>query len=246
MLIKIRAYMKNSIVLGVLLLTSSLAWSADNSVKSMTLDLNNLPHKIVLVDPEVIVKELSVGGVAEKVDEWSNQAKTNINNALNSQIASKHLFDKVDQPTDLPPEQEAALEEHVALYDVVGFNAFYFGRAQFDGWKHKKTEFDYTLGNGLKELADKTGADAALFIVGEDHVSSGGRKAARFFAAVLGVYLPASPTFLSVGLVDLKTGNLLWMNYAVAADTKDLRKPEDVNAMMTELFAQYPGRVAAK
>lgn len=238
--------MKNKLVFLLLVLASSLAWSADNSVKSAALDLNNLPHKIVLVDPEVIVKELSAGGVDEKMDEWSKQAKTNINNALNNQIASKHLFDKIDQPQDLPAEQQAALEEHVALYDVVGFNAFYFGKSQFDAWKHKKGEFDYTLGNGLKGLADKTGADAALFIVGEDYVSSGGRKAARLFAAVFGVILPASPTFLSVGLVDLKTGNLLWMNYAVAADTKDLRKPEDVNAMMDDLFLQYPGRGASK
>ncbi len=232
-------------ILCIALLLSSLStWAADNSMKSATLDLNNLPHKILLVDPEVLVKELSVGGLPEKVDEWSNQAKTNINNALNNQINNRHLFDKVDQPKDLPAEQVDAIEEHAALYQVVGFNALYFGKSQFDAWKHKQTEFDYTLGNGLTDLVDKTGADAALFIVGEDYISSGGRKAARVFAALFGVILPASPTFLSVGLVDLKTGNLLWMNYATAMDSKDLRKPEDVNAMIDDLFLTYPGRVS--
>jgi hypothetical protein len=211
-------------------------------MKSAHLDLNNLPKKILLVDPEILVKELSVGGVAEKVDDWSSQAKKNVITALDSQISIKHLFDRQEIPKDLTEEELSSLDEHVALYDVVGFNAFYFGRAQFDAWKHKKTEFDYTLGEGLKSLGEKTGADAVLFIVGEDYISSGGRKAARFFAALMGVAIPGSPTFLSAGLIDLKTGDLLWMNYGVAIDSKDLRKPEDVNKMIEDMFLSYPGR----
>jgi len=234
--------MKKILIALLMLSISAAAWSEDTSLKSSSLDLTKLPHKILLIEPEIYVKELSVGGVAEKVDDWSNQAKSNVRRALDQQISSKHLFDKLEVPSSLSTDETVSLDEHVALYDVVGFNAFYFGKSQFDGWKHKKKEFDYTLGDGLKSLADKTGADAALFIVGEDHVSSGGRKAARVFAALFGVVLPASPTFLSVGLIDLKTGDLLWMNYGTALDSKDLRKQEDVNKMMEDMFVYYPGR----
>ncbi|MGS0272095.1 hypothetical protein ACUOIY_23210, partial [Escherichia coli] len=124
------------------------------------------------------------------MDEWSIQAKNNVRSALANQISTKRLFDKLELPANLTTEEMTSLDEHVALYDIVGFNAFYYGRAEFDAWKHKRTDFDYTLGNGLKTLADKSGADAALFIVGEDNISSGGRKAARVFAAMLGVMLP--------------------------------------------------------
>lgn len=209
------------------------------------MDVASLPKKILLIEPEIYVKELSVGGVAEKVDEWSVQAKTNVRSALTQQITSRRLFDKLELPDNMTPDELASLEEHVALYDVVGFNAFYYGRAEFDAWKHKKTDFDYTLGSGLKGLSEKTGADAALFIIGEDYISTGGRKAARVFAALFGVVIPASPTFLSAALVDLKTGDILWMNYGIALDSKDLRKQEDVNKMMNEMFLNYPGRVGS-
>lgn len=237
--------MKKNLIACLLLFVTWTVWAADTSVKNAHLDLNNLPKKILLIEPEIYVKELSVGGVAEKVDEWSLQAKNNVRSALSSQISTKHLFDKLELPQDLSQEEAASLDEHVALYDVVGFNAFYFGRAEMDAWKHKKTEFDYTLGTGLKTLAEKSGADAALFIVGEDYISSGGRKAARVFAALFGVVIPASPTFLSAALVDLKTGDILWMNYGTALDSKDLRKPEDVNKMMNDMFLHYPGRVGS-
>ncbi len=231
-------------VFPVLFFISS-AWAADNSLKSAYLDTKNLPKKVLILDPNVLVKELSAGGVAEKMDEWSVEAKKNVYAVIDTITTNKKLFERVQVPTDLTDEEVTNLDEHVALYDVVGFNAFYFGKAQFDAWKHKKTEFDYTLGNGLQRLAERTGADAALFVVGEDYISSGGRKAARIFAALLGVALPASPTFLSVGLVDLKTGNLLWMDYGLALDSKDLRKQEDVNKMLQEMFTHYPASAAA-
>lgn len=229
------------VFLGLLTLN---AWSADNSLKSAYLDTKNMPKKVLILDPNVLVKELSAGGVAEKMEEWSLEAKKNVHAAIGAITAEKKLFEQVGVPTNLAEEEVMNLDEHVALYDVVGFNAFYFGKAQFDAWKHKKPEFDYTLGTGLKGLAERTGADAALFIVGEDYISSGGRKAARIFAALLGVALPASPTFLSVGLVDLKTGNLLWMDYGLALDSKDLRKQDDVNKMLQEMFAHYPASIA--
>ncbi len=234
---------KITTALGIFFLTFNV-YAADLSFKSSNLDLSNLPKKVLFIKPEIYVKELSVGGVAERVEEWSDTARDNVISAIDQQIQNNHLFEKTVIPENFDETALDTLDEHVALYDVVGFNAFYFGRAKLKGWEHKKDEFDYTLGKGLTSIAQKTGADAALFIVGEDHISSGGRKAARIFAALLGIALPASPTFLSVGLVDLKTGDLLWMNYGTALDSKDLRKPEDVKKMLDEMMLYYPGRVA--
>lgn len=237
--------MKRSLIVFLFALITTPLQAADTSIKKAHLDVASLPKKILLIEPEIYVKELSVGGVAEKVDDWSTQAKTNVRTALARQINDRRLFDKLELPENMTSEELASLDEHVALYDVVGSNAFYFGRAEFDAWKHKKNEFDYTLGPGLKALSDKTGADAALFIIGEDFISTGGRKAARVFAALFGVVIPASPTFLSAALVDLKTGDILWMNYGFALDSKDLRKQEDVNKMMNDMFINYPGRVGS-
>ncbi|HEY3299227.1 MAG TPA: hypothetical protein VGJ90_00485 [Methylophilaceae bacterium] len=224
---------------AVFLFQVTPTFAADNSSRSMYLDLSKLPHKVIVIEPDVEVKEVSAGGVPEKIDAWSVQAKQNISAALEKQLANKHYFEQMSL-AGLPAEAMSNLNEHVALYDVVGANAYFFGRAQFPAWEHKKTAFDYTLGDGLKDLGEKTGADAALFIIGQDYVSSGGRKATRLLAAMLGVILPPSPTFVSVGLVDLKTGNVLWMNYLMAADSKDLRKSEDVDGILSEIFSKYP------
>lgn len=225
--------------LFVCLAQANSTFAADNSSRSMYLDLNKLPHKVIVIEPDVEVKEVSAGGVPEKIDAWSLQAKQNLASALEKQLVSKHYFEKVVLP-ELSLESMATLNEHVALYDVVGQNAFFYGRAVFPAWEQKKKAFDYTLGNGLKDIGEKTGADAALFIIGQDYVSSGGRKATRLLAAMLGVVLPPSPTFVSVGLVELKTGNVLWMNYLMAADSEDLRKATDVDEILTEIFSKYP------
>lgn len=223
------------------LLITGKASAADHVATGSTLDLAHLPQRVVLIEPRLDVKELSVGGVSERVDAWSDQAKANVISGLNKHLASDKLFEVLEMP-QFASIDRSQLDEHVALYDVVGFNAIYFGRSQFSAWQHKKQEFDYTLGQGLAFLAEKTGADAALFVVGEDYISSGGRKAARLAAALLGYILPPSPTFLSMGLIDLKTGNILWMNYALAMDSKDMRKSEDVESLLTDLFKRYPGK----
>jgi hypothetical protein len=237
--------MKKIVLFVCIVLQVGQLYAADLSMKKNNLDLVTLPKKVLIIEPEIYVKELSVGGVAERVEDWSNTAKNNVIAVIDAQISQKRIFDKAVLPKDLEVEAVNLLEEHVALYDLVGFNAFYYGRGQVGGWDHKKGEFDYTLGAGLKEISEKTGADAAMFVVGEDYISSGGRKAARIFAALMGVVLPASPTFLSVGLIDLKSGDLLWMNYGTALDSKDLRKPEDVKKMLDEMLQYYPGRVSS-
>jgi hypothetical protein len=224
-----------------LCLIGGQGYAADTVALGASLDMQHLPQKVVVIEPRLEVKELSAGGVSERVDAWSEQAKTNVLNALSKHLATDPLFETLDVP-QLSDEYHASLDEYVALYDVVGSNAFYFGKSQFPAWQHKKQEFDYTLGEGLGFLALQADAEAALFVVGEDYISSEGRKAARLAAALLGIILPPSPTFLSVGLVDLKTGNILWMNYVLAMDTKDMRKTEDVDALVDQLFKRYPGK----
>jgi len=224
-----------------LLLIGGAAQAADTVSLGAALDLQHLPQKVVMIDPHLEVKELSAGGVSERVDAWSDQAKKNLLEALSKHLAADHLFDTLAVP-QLSDESHTILDEHVALYDVVGYNAYFFGKSRFPAWQHKAKEFDYTLGEGLSFLAQQSGADAALFVIGEDYISTEGRKAARIAAALLGIVLPPSPTFLSMGLVDLKTGNILWMNYVLAMDTKDMRKAEDMNALVDQLFKRYPGK----
>jgi len=103
---------------------------------------------------------------------------------------------------------------------------------------------DYTLGPGLAFLAEKTGADAALFVIAQDFVSTNERKALAVVGALFGVALPLGRTFAVAGLVELRTGKLLWQSYDTSA-TPDLRVAADADKVVRGLFQAFPGLAAA-
>jgi hypothetical protein len=59
---------------------------------------------------------------------------------------------------------------------VVGVTAHNMLLNGGDAWSHKRKEFDYTLGPSLAFLKKKTGANAAIVLVGDDVISSGGER----------------------------------------------------------------------
>jgi hypothetical protein len=206
----------------------------------------SLPKKIVLLPAEVRVSEVSAGGVVEKVEAWTLQAKTNIDQALSSVVKSGNAFQLVALP-ELSAEDKQRIEQHLALYGLVATEAWVYSRSQDPAWAHKKTHFDYTLGPGLKFLKDKTGADAVMVLVCEDYISSGGRKAMMVFATLLGaaagvVSVPqGAPAFVSGGVVTLDDGNIQWFNFSLEHGSADLRKPEDAKRMVDTAMRSYPG-----
>jgi hypothetical protein len=86
---------------------------------------------------------------------------------------------------------------------------------------------------------EKTDADAAILVAGDDIVSSSGRKAAVVFAAILGVGLATGQSVALTSMVDLATGNLLWMHFDQSL-TKDLKDYVSAKQMMTEIIDRYP------
>ena len=55
---------------------------------------------------------------------------------------------------------------------------------------HKQEVFDWTLGDGVKQLKKEFDADYAMFLFVRDSYASAGRAAAIVLAAVLGVAIP--------------------------------------------------------
>ena len=49
-------------------------------------------------------------------------------------------------------------------------------------------------------------------------------------------------SFVSVGVVDMRTGNLLWFA-TDQSGTTDLRNEQDVHRMLEQMFQTYPGLV---
>jgi hypothetical protein len=53
------------------------------------------------------------------------------------------------------------------------------------------------------------------------------------------VAIPLGQSFVSAGLVDLKTGDVEWMSFDSSA-TLDSRDPKAVQSLIKDLFEKYP------
>lgn len=227
--------------LAMTVVTTSTHAATTYRVHYTMLEANGpIKHRKVIVLPvEVEVAELTAGGITEVVPKWSESAKEHVTNALANFIRDNSDLEVV-RSVPLTKSQKKIVEEHVALYKQVAFAAQQTtSPINAKAWKHKLSKFDYTLGSGLKFLAD-SGADTAVVVYGEDYISSGGRQALFLAAAVAGVSIQLGHTFLHIGVVDLKTGNLLWTNYLFNT-TSDMRVADDDTALVKKILKPYPG-----
>lgn len=204
-----------------------------------------LPRKVLLLPVEIRVHEVSAGGVAEKIDAWSAAASDNAVRYIRHLAVGRGAFELVESPP-LSPEQKAQLEQHIALYEAVAGSAYLARASPIAVWKERARNFDYTLGAGLEPLAEHTGIDAAMIVIGSDYISSAGRKAAMVMGVLLGalaggVVVPQGGiSFVSVGVVDMRTGNLLWFG-TDQSSTTDFRNERDLHDMLDRMFQTYPG-----
>ena len=201
-----------------------------------------VPHKVLVLPADISVYHISTGGVTEEIKKWSDLANRNARAAIESYAKQSKKFQLVPMPK-LTRHEKRIMNEHIALYNIVGR----MGLSYFSGpWQHKRSKFDYSIGPGLKFLADKTGADTAMLTVGIDYVSSGGRKAAAVGLLLAGIFIghgarvPLGYSSLVVGLIDLRTGNLLWIKREHDS-VRTLRNAQHVNELFSRLMADYPG-----
>jgi hypothetical protein len=199
------------------------------------------PPKVVVIPPDVRIYQLSAATMLE-VPEWSEEGEAHADGALIQLLDSNPGFERVDLPT-LSAEEQAIVDEHVALYDLVSASAQQAVTLGGQAWKHKRTGFDYTLGPGLRFLRERTGADQALFTIAADTEVTGGRVGMAFLAAAAGVAIPMGNTFISMGLVDLETGDIDWLNHRLAGT--NLRDKDNVLRYFDDVLCAYPnGRVS--
>ena len=204
-----------------------------------------LPKKVLLLPVEIRVHEVSAGGVVEKVDAWSDTASGNAVRYVRHVAVGRGAFELVESPA-LSPEDKAQLDQHIALYEVVAGSAYLSRASSIGVWKERAGNFDYTLGPGLEPLAEHTGIDAAMIVIGSDYISTAGRKAAMVMGVLVGALagVPIVPqggiSFVSVGVVDMRTGNLLWFGTDQSSAT-DFRNERGLHQMLDRMFQTYPG-----
>jgi len=196
-------------------------------------------QKILLFRPSVWVGEQSTGGMPEPRAEWTETARELLDAELRLRQADFNN-ELLEEPTLIGPDADM-VAEHKALFNTVAhsvmtYQFFYGNRLP----TRKNKAFDWTLGEGTRRIADLSGARYGLFILTEDQYGSTGRKMMQLFAMGLGVGVTSGVHKGYAGLVDLETGQLVWLN-ADGQMGGDVRDAEGMKKRVAQLLEDFPG-----
>jgi hypothetical protein len=212
-------------------------------------------YKLLVMRPDVTVGSITTGGMIEPRADWTEQARRNIVEALRAQQASrggKVLI--LERRNELPGVSAEEVAEVERLFYAVGQSIVlhkYLG--EYLPTKYGKG-LDWTLGQDAVRLGQKTGFDYALFLHAEDQVASTGRIAlgvlgiAGCFVGFCAPNIGGATQLDYAGLVDLKTGEVVWFNVVRAGSQVpgikfgELRTPEGAAQMVDRLLGRMkPG-----
>jgi hypothetical protein len=205
---------------------------------------------IVLIEPDIELTLVTAGGLQEPRKDWSDAARSHYPKAVSRFIADRKGSQKAD--FDVPDQLDPAsrLGQIMRLNQVVAISIAQYTSpgsvlATKKDPKTGKALLDWSLGEGVQEIQQLTGADYALFTYVRDSYSSGGRTALRAFALLAGA---AVGSYVDIGggmqigvatLVDLKTGRVIWNNLLVK-QTGDLRTEAETAQAVAELLRSFP------
>jgi hypothetical protein len=103
----------------------------------------------------------------------------------------------------------------------------------------KGDRLDWSLGDAVKPLKERTGADYALFTWVRDTYASGERKAAMLALALIGAISIGGEQVGHASLVDLNTGRVVWFNQ-IDRMRGDLREAEPARETVEALLKDFP------
>jgi len=217
-------------------------------------------YKLLVLRPDVTVSSLTTGGMPEPRADWTEQAVTNVINAVRAQqgqhggkvtiLAHRNELPGVTAQEVADMERlNFAVAQSIVLHKYLG---------EYLPTKRGKG-LDWTLGEDAVRLGQKTGYDYALFMHAEDEVASRGRVmlgvlgAAGCFVGFCAPNVGGATDLDYASLVDLKTGEVVWFNVVLARsevpgiDFSDLRTPQGAAQMVDRLLGRMkPGQDVGK
>jgi len=217
-------------------------------------------YKLLVLRPDVTVSSLTTGGMAEPRADWTEEARKHIVDAVRTQQGGRGGEVKIlERRNQLPGVTDQEVAEVERLFYAVGQSIVlhkYLG--EYLPTKRGKG-LDWTLGEDAVRLGQKTGYDYALFMHAEDEVASRGRVAlgviglAGCFVGFCNPNVGGATQLDYAGLVDLKTGEVVWFNVVLARseipgiDFGDLRSPKGAAQMVDRLLGRMkPGQDVGK
>ena len=206
--------------------------------KNIAFGFTNLPKgtRVVVMPTDIELFSISGGGVAEPKADWTEAAARHFKAALVKKqdslgVQLSHLNDlDADDLSDINA-LHAAVARAIALH--------HFGTSAFN-LPTKDGKLDWSMGDSVKVIKEKTGADYALFSWVRDSYASGERVASMVVLTLLGVRgMQGGSQAGYASLVDLNTGAVLWFN-RILRRTGDLREEGKAAETLDTLLEKFP------
>lgn len=200
---------------------------------------------------DIKVYRITMGGVREEMDEWSQTARVLISESLKQHLKTRYGFEiKFITEDWLKANHRDLWEDNRALFDAVSMNIFMHAYPGDNGFPSKMENFDYTLGTEISALAKVSEADALLFVQGFDYEATTGRNVMAVFNVLVGAAIGVIPIYhdpimLSLGLVDGESGNVEWFKATPADNSNSFLNKKQVEALvewLTRDFVKTPAK----
>lgn len=196
---------------------------------------------ILVFRPNVRVGAQTTGGLHEPNAEWTETARANIIAALSDMHGARGT--NLVMVPDQDGEMGDLVESYTALFGTVAGAVVNHKMTFGNRLPTKRDQFDWTLGEDAARLK-ALGGDYGLFFYTYDSYGSTGRKVIQGLALVLGGGLVPSGVHMGyAGLVDLNTGDLVWLNVDTAMGG-DPRTAIGAQKRVRQLMEEFPLKAA--
>lgn len=190
--------------------------------------------KLVVIPADMELFSISAGGVVEPRQDWTAAAQQHFSRALARQRALLGANTSEMTATELDEFGEVAAL-HGAVAQAIAIH--HLGNLKLPT---KADQLDWSLGEAVRPLKDRTGADYALFTRVRDSYASNERKAAMLAMALLGAVSFGGEQVGYASLVDLNTGQVVW-HRATHRMWGDLRDAAAADETVAAMLKGFPG-----
>jgi hypothetical protein len=199
------------------------------------------PPHIILFRPDITISEQSAGGVEQPNVDWTNNARASMNLSLQNFFQQRGA--KLSIMPELKGEEVTVMSDYRSLFLTLLNISINHQMTPDDRLPNKEHALDWTLGPGAAKLATLgglQGADYGLFFLTNDSFLSRSAERAALLSGIFGQEETSSTHIGYAALVDLKTGDLLWLNTDVAMEG-DIRTEKGAVLRVSELMqGLYP------
>jgi hypothetical protein len=190
---------------------------------------------LVVLPPDMELFSMSAGGVVEPRADWTEAAQKNFAAAIDGK--RRRLDPGL---TQLDTAQAEEFGEVVNLHRAVAEAISMHHSGGLMELATKGRALDWSLGDAVRPIRERTGADYALFTWIRDSYASTERKAAMFALALLGAISVGGEQTGYASLVDLHTGRVVWF-HRLNRMSGDLREPAPAVETVEALLKGFPG-----